>query len=262
MRTSLRKQIKDLRKGGDAEAANAVQPLYNDITKIMRKSSPEWGKANDLYRDGRALEDAMEFGEDLSKRSGRALRDGLAEFDKMAPEVQELHRIGWLQQKENQLADLGDSHAVAKLFTNERDRAIVAHMFPKKEAAEFVRMVRNLRVANATKERSLGNSATHGRAELAKAKDAEINTAAAVSQGNVGQARSWIVQTVANRLKALKIGRMEPYLTTQARDIPAAAMRTQQLRIQQQRLAKARRARTQRPQRLTAGIEDGREGEQ
>lgn len=252
-RGAVRDMIDTNIKAGNRSVAATLQPFYDDVTKMMQRASPDWARANARWADGRLQERALELGELMTTNPGPAQRAALRQFDQMAPEAQDVVRIGFLQQMDNKLQKLGDSHDVAKLFTNEVMRGLMVRMFGTQEAANFTRLVRNLEVANRTRARAVGGSPTMPRQELHKVQDANINAAAALQGAKISDVRHWLVEAVANRMKAAKVRRMAPVLTTSVRDTPAAAMRIQQLRLRQQANARLRGPRGTIAERATQG---------
>lgn len=276
-RQSLRKVMDDMRgdpvrKTSDAPGLTQLQGLYSDITDLMRKSSPRWAKANDLYADGKIKEKLMDFGENLTKNPGDAQRAAFKIFDKAAPEAQDWMRVRVLQHIDDMIAGKGDTHDLAKLYTNENWRKIITKVFPRQRevskivkgktvktteldrtSENFIRLIRNMQVANRNKARATGNSVTAEMLEMNKNMDADIGMIAGAQSANVQSLREWAAQAIMNTLTSARVRKMEPILSTQARDVPNAAMRVQQLRLQQRRNQAANGPRSDTPQRLSAG---------
>ena len=54
--------------------------FYNDISEEVARTNPAWKAANDLWRDGKAAQEAMEAGARMSSRLNASSRENLAEF--------------------------------------------------------------------------------------------------------------------------------------------------------------------------------------
>lgn len=58
----------------------ALTAFYNDMTNTVSAANPEWAKANALWRDGKAAQEAMEAGARMTTRLNSASRENLKEF--------------------------------------------------------------------------------------------------------------------------------------------------------------------------------------
>jgi len=72
-----------------------LQAFKKEVMGEVRKTNPEWAKANDLFADGRAADKALALGEQMAARMGQKSREALKAFEKMDPTQQELFRQGF-----------------------------------------------------------------------------------------------------------------------------------------------------------------------
>lgn len=60
--------------------AKELTGLYNDLTSEVARTNPAWKTANDIWRDGKAAQEAMEAGARMTTRLSAGSRENLAEF--------------------------------------------------------------------------------------------------------------------------------------------------------------------------------------
>lgn len=254
-RGALRGQISGYIQSGRRDLAGAVQPIYDQITRLMTRMSPQWRVANDRWADMRFMEIAQELGDTFANKAGPRYREQLAEFTRLAPEAQNIVRVHFLQQFFDKLDNLGDSHSISKLWANDHSRNMVRTLFGDEAAIDFTRMVRDQKVAERSNSMTQ-NSATHRRGVAQRQKDAETGLVAAVNNASVHGARNWIVERLTQLLTERRNRPMAEILTTPMNDTAAVARHLYRMREQQRRLAEIERGRqmgTLRPVPLAGG---------
>ena len=253
-RTTIRGQRKQYAAQGRDDLAKQLTPLYQDITNLMADASPRWKAVNDKWFGGELTREALKSGELMPLKAGPKQREIFARFDGFAPEIQDAVRIGWLQQLNDRLKNLGDSHDVAKLFKNEVSREIVEKLLGKENAIEFTRLVRDLDVANKTSGRAQANSRTHIRGEIRDDQNADVEAIKSLYSGNVSDIKSRFLTFFENKFKEARGKGMQPFLTTRVKDTPGSAYQIQKLRERQAAIEKANKPRTGISQRLGQGV--------
>ena len=78
-RQGLRDMIDELPQGNNLK--RHLSQLYKEMTDVMGKDNPDWVKANQLWRDGMAAEEALEAGARMSGRLNARSREGMAIFN-------------------------------------------------------------------------------------------------------------------------------------------------------------------------------------
>ena len=245
-RAAVRGQMTEYRNAGRNDLINAVQPLYSQITRLMEQMSPMWAQANRRWADGRMNDVAAELGDAFSKRAGPRFREQLNEFNRMAPEAQNIVRVHWIQQQLDRLASLPDSASVSRFFSNDHARTMVRALLGDEAAVSFARMVRDIRVAEASKG-MLRNSATHRRGQAQKQMDAETGLQAAIQAASVRGARNWLVERAAQILTENRNRPMADILTTPMSDTAQVAMHLHRMQQQANRLAQFSQPRLMQP---------------
>lgn len=234
-RGAIRGQISEYQRQGRADLVNAVQPIYSQITRLMSRMSPQWARANARWAEGRFSEVAQELGDAFAGKAGPRFREQLAEFRALAPEAQDIVRVHWIQQQLDKLDNLGDSHAVAKLFATDHARNTVRTIFGDQAAIQFTRAVRDQKVAEAS-QRMLGNSATHRRGVAQKQMDAETGLLASAQNASPQAVQMWLIERARQLLTENKNRPMSRILTTPMSDTAQVSMHVQRMRQQQNRL--------------------------
>lgn len=231
----LRGQITQYRTQGRNDLVNAVQPVYDHVTRLMTQMSPQWAQANRRWADGRLNEVAAELGDAFSKQAGPRFREQLREFNQLAPEAQNVVRVHWIQQQLDRLTNLPDTHSVAKMFTNDHMRNMVRQLLGDQAAVDFTRMVRDIRVAEASKA-MMKNSSTHRRGMAQKQEDADTGLIAAANNASAQGVRNWLVERATQILTERRNAPMAEILTTPMSDTAQIARHLYRMRQQQDRL--------------------------
>ena len=234
-RGAVRGQISEYHRAGRADLANAVQPFYEQITRLMTRMSPEWARANARWRDLKFDEFAQELGDAFATTAGPRFRQQLSEFKSLAPEAQDIVRVHFLQKLYDKLDNLGDSHSVSKLFSNDQSRTMIRQLLGDEAAVSFTRAVRDQKVAESS-QRMLANSATHRRGVAQKQMDAETGLVAAVENASVRGVRSWLVERATQLITERRNKPLARVLTTPMSDTAEIARHIYNMRQQQNRL--------------------------
>lgn len=231
----LRGQITQYRTQGRNDLVNAVQPVYDHITRLMTHMSPQWAQANRRWADGRLNEVAAELGDAFAKQAGPRFREQMREFNQLAPEAQNVVRVHWIQQQLDRLTNLPDTHSVSKMFTNDHMRNMVRQLLGDQAAVDFTRMVRDIKVAEASKA-MMKNSSTHRRGMAQKQEDADTGLIAAANNASAQGVRNWLVERATQLLSERRNAPMANILTTPMSDTAQIARHLYRMRQQQDRL--------------------------
>jgi len=234
-RQAIRGMIERADRAGNTHIVATLRPLYQDITRVMERASPAWAQANRRWAGMSRMEDALEFGQRLSSKASVAQRQALREFDGLAPEAQDLVRVGWLQQQFDRLGELRDTHDVSKIFDKQNMMATVTRLFGRQEAVTFARAVRDAEVANRS-TRMLGNSATHRRGMMQRSMDTETGIVAAAENASLRGARNWLVERMIGVLRDRRNVPLSDIVTTPMADTAAVAGHLERGRRAQARL--------------------------
>lgn len=236
-RTTIRGQMSALERSGRADLANEIRPLYDLLTRTMEEMSPQWSKANARWRDMKFDEFAQELGDAFSTTAGPRFREQMREFRRLAPEAQEIVKIHFLQKLYDKLDNLGDTHSVSKLFSNDHSRNMIRTLFGNEAAVSFTRAVRDQKVAESS-QRMTANSATHRRGQAQKQRDLETGLTAAVENANARGVRGWLLEKATQLITERRNRPMAGILTTPMSNTAEVARHINNMRAQQNRLAR------------------------
>ena len=234
-RTTLRGQIDSLVQSGRGDLANQVRPLYRLVTRAMEQMSPQWAQANRRWADMNLAGVAQDLGDAFAAKAGPQFREQLAAFNNMAPEAQDIVRVHVVQKMLDKLDNLGDGHSVSKLFTTDHNRNLVRTLFGDASVPQFVRAVRDQRVAEMS-SKMLQNSATHRRGMAQKQMDAETGLVAAVEGANTRGVRNWLLERASQILTERRNRPLGNILTTPISDTAAVARHLHNMQTQHNRL--------------------------
>lgn len=240
-RGSIRDRIEVARRSGENSIVAMLQPLYRDVTRMMERASPQWARANRRWADNSIDTRARELGEAFALRAGPEYRRQVAEFNRLAPEAQDMVRVEYLQRLSDRLANLGDTHDVAKLFTTDHMRASVRELFGHQGVLLLTQSARDAAIATKS-GRMLGNSATAMRLARRADADAETGIMAAAEIGSAHGIRNALLERLTR-------------LLTERRNVPLARIATTPLNdtaevarhVHNMRAAQAYRRRVQTP---------------
>lgn len=234
-RGAVRGQISEYHRAGRADLANAVQPFYEQITRLMTRMSPDWARANARWRDMKFDEFAQELGDAFATSAGPRFRQQLQEFRALAPEAQNIVRIHFLQKLYDKLDNLGDTHSVSKLFSNDHSRNMIRLLLGDDAAVSFTRAVRDQKVAEASQQ-MMANSATHRRGRAQKQKDLDTGLSAAVKNANAKGVRGWLLEKADQIMTEHRNRPLSRIMTTPMKDTAEVARHIHNMRRQQNRL--------------------------
>lgn len=234
-RGALRGQMSEYARAGRGDLSRVVQPMYQRITRLMEAMSPQWAVANRRWAGMRFDEVAQELGDAFAEKAGPRFREQVAEFQRMAPQAQNIVRVHVLQKLFDKLDNLPDTHSVSKLFSNDQSRSLIRTLFGDEAVVTFTRAVRDQRVAEASRSMTQ-NSATHRRGVAQRQRDAETGLVAAVEGANVSGIRNWILERATQLLTERRNRPMADILTTPMSDTAAVARHIHNMRQQSNRL--------------------------
>lgn len=234
-RGSLRGQMSGYARSGRDDLARVIRPLYDQVTRMMEHANPAWGIANRRWADMRLDVVGQELGDAFASRAGPRFREQMQEFTRLAPQAQDVVRIHFLQQMQDKLANLGDAHAISKLFANDHSRNMIRDLFGNEAVVTFARAVRDQKAAEIT-QRGLANSATHRRGVAQRQKDADTGLMSAVENASANGIRSWLMERATQLLTENRNRPMSDILTTPMSDTAQVARHLHNLRRQEDRL--------------------------
>lgn len=141
-------------------AAQLTQ-LRNELSDEVRRTNPLWGVANDIWRDGRAAEDALEAGTRMATRLNTRTREALEEFvtgrdmvrrgsSQANPDpamVQagqarmDLFRVGLVRSLNDMLSNAGETHNLTRTLRLPSARQIMNEVLGPDDAARLYRII-------------------------------------------------------------------------------------------------------------------------
>lgn len=234
-RGAVRGQMDGYARQGRGDLARVVRPLYDQITRLMEHANPAWGQANRRWADMRLDVVASELGDAFATKAGPQFRRQLAEFDNLAPQAQDVVRTHFLQKLYDKLDNLGDTHSVSKLFSNDHSRSMIRALLGDEAAVTFTRAVRDQKVAETT-QRMTGNSATHRRTMTQAQMDAENGIMMAAENASARGVRNWLLERLTQLATERRNVPLAGIVATPMHDTAAVAQAIHNMRIQQQRL--------------------------
>jgi hypothetical protein len=229
MRGALRGIITRNVQSGNKHIVQALQPLYDDVTLAMRNASPEWGKVNDKWADKAIQEKTNELGEAFSNRAGPQYREQLAQYEAMAPELQDIVKINFLQKMKDELDNAVRTGNPARFFSSNHDIKAIDALFGQNAAVDFSRRLRDYNVEEMSKGMTKG-SPTHRRMQSQKLGDTEESLVSAAKTGNIDGWRQWLFETAKNLITERRDRELARIGTTPANDIPRVAEHLQRMR--------------------------------
>ncbi len=232
-RAGVRHLIRTAERQGDDATRRVLQPFYDDITGAMERANPVWERANRQWAGIVDAEDALLLGQMFAKKAGVKQRQQLDAFENMAPEAQTMLRIGFMQRLEDDIANLGDTASVSKLF-DEPTRKVIGQLFGRDALLGLMRKLRDVKVGEISKG-MLGNSRTAPRLQQGRIDDADIGVVASLQSANASAAKSWLTEMVINTVREYRNRALARALTTPVSDTPAIAQQLQALRRNQAR---------------------------
>ena len=232
-RGALRVQIDTARKGGQAHIVETLTPLYKDVTRLMEHSNNKWKIANRRWADNAIDTRARELGEAFSNKAGPAYRKQVGEYRQLAPEAQDMVKVEWLQKQADKLDNLGDTHDVAKLFTNNHMRNATRELFGDQGVVTLAQMVRDLGIASRSGQMLKGSQTAM---RLARREDGNIETGilAAAEMTSVDKIKSALLKRFASLLTENRNRPLAQIATTPMSDMPEVARHIHNMRTAQQ----------------------------
>lgn len=221
-RGALRAMIRGAERSEQRHIVNTLQPLYTDVTRMMQRANPQWALANRRWADMEIDRVGDRLGEAFATKAGPQYRHQIQEYDRLAPEAQDMVRVQFLQKIHDKLDNLGDNHDVAKLFTTQHMRNAIERLFGRQAMLDVTRMTRDAAVATKS-GRMLGNSQTALRTARREEAGSENSLNAAVEMASVKGVRNAILDRLTSILTERKNIPLAEIATTPMRDVPEVA---------------------------------------
>lgn len=225
MRGALRGIIKKARAAQDDNVVNALQPIYDDVTSVMRRSSPAWADVNRRWADMELDRVAAELGEAFVNKAGPKFREQMDQFNALAPEAQDIVRVHFAQQLLDMIENgvkLGGGRNLGELFTKGHTRNMIRDILGDDAAVQMARKIRDLNVASRSKEMMRG-SPTHIRKQVQEEQDADIHLVESAQHLDLKNWREALLQRAIAMWREKRNKVMGKALTTPMSDVPAVA---------------------------------------
>lgn len=244
-RSAIRGQIQSARQSGRTDIAAILQPLYDDVTRVMERASPLWARANRRWADLNLEETAAELGAAFAKRAGPRYREQLRQFQQLAPEAQDIVRVHFVQQLLDQIDNavrLGGQQNLGRLFQLEHTRNAIRTILGDDAALAVARMVRDANVM-ARSQGMIRGSQTHMRGQVQAEQDADLNAITAATNIDWRNWREAAFERLMQVIRERRNRTLGRTLTTPMRDMPAVAENITRMRQAVQRVEEANRPR-------------------
>ncbi len=233
MRGALRGIITRNRNAGNDHIVTTLQPLYDDVTKVMTQASPEWAKVNAKWADLNLAEVAQDLGDSFAKSAGPKFRDQMAQFHALAPDAQDIVRVHFTQQlldKIENAAKLGGTSNLGELFTKAHTRSTAREILGDEAAVKMARLVRDANVMARSRD-MLKGSPTQPRQQMQQEQDADLNMLSAVHNFDWKNWRQSIFDSVKALWRERRNKVIGKVVTTPIRDTPAVAEHLHRMRM-------------------------------
>jgi hypothetical protein len=215
-----------------------VEPLYNDLTRLMTRASPEWARVNRSWADMNLARVAQELGQNLSDKASPQFRQQMRDFRRLNPVAQDFVAMELAQQFDDAVRNAGRGDNVAKFFKTPHIQELIRTVYGDDAAVDMLRMSRDLNVAAKSKNMMHG-SPTGPRAERAKRLNADLNL---IAEADIPTS----VDQFFQKLKKYTVGRMidrrnagiANIITTPVSNVPAMAEQIARMRQAQQLAAR------------------------
>jgi len=129
-----------------------LQQFKTEVMGEVRRTNPEWARANDLFFDGRAGDRALALGEGVALRMGQASRTALRQFEAMDEAQQELFRQGFSRRLQDMLLNKTHGSDVTAALRTPAARTMIRRIIERRgtqvrnadsrrEADRFLRII-------------------------------------------------------------------------------------------------------------------------
>lgn len=239
-RQNLQQHISNAKPG--SPLMRSLTELKRDLDTEVRQTNPLWGVANDLWRDGKAAEEALEAGARQALRLNAASRENLAQFTDARDLVtrgqrlmtqaqragqpttdgealvragtarQELYRVGLVRALNDMIANQGETHNLTRVLRLPAARNIIQTVLGPDEASRLYSVVDAEHAMHRTYASQFGSQTT----PLKEAID-DLNWAPRFRSAwellNPKVALATAGEWVASRMHAARNQRLMPLLT-------------------------------------------------
>ncbi len=183
----------------DRTVRSALTRLYNRVTVDMRRTYPDWWRANQVWGDVRTGERAMEFILGMPKTPGVRQNRVLDQFDRLPQHQQDRARVAYVQKLHNEMGG-NDSGDMLKWAKSENGRMVLRRIFGNREAEQLLLRLREFDQARSTAQ-MVGGSQTASRQATREAMDAPIEMAADADALSLGGLRRAVTRYGVQRAK-------------------------------------------------------------
>ncbi len=236
MRGSLRGIIQRNLRAGNDHIVNSLQPMYNDVTDVMKTASPAWATANKRWSDLKLDEVAADLGQSFAKGAGPKAREQLEQFKGLAPEAQDIVRVHFTQQLLDGIENaskLGGMKNLGELFTKAHTRTMIREILGDDAAVQMSRFIRDANVMARSRD-MLRGSPTQPRQQMQKEQDADLNLIAAADNFDWKSWKAALMEKAVAFLRERRNKVIGKVVTTPIRDTPAVAEHLQRMRTADQ----------------------------
>lgn len=206
-----------------------LERFKRHVDNAVGSQNPQWRVANQRWADMNLERRATRLGDVFATRAGPQYRQQIEEFNRLAPEAQDIVRIHWLQKLYDKLDNLPDTASVSKLFSNDHSRNMVRALLGDDAAREFTRAVRDAKVAERT-TRSMGDTRTATRIAKKEQMEAESGILGTLKSANTRGVLDWVGKSLAQIAQERRNRPMAEILTTPMSDTARVAQRVHELR--------------------------------
>ncbi len=212
---AVRNVVPDLQNAIDARAAlrdmidglgpqdrtvrAALTRLYNRVTVDMRRTYPDWWRANQVWGDVRTGERAMEFILSMPRTPGVRQNRVLDQFDRLPQHQQDRARVAYVQKLHNEMGG-NDSGDMLKWAKSENGRRVLRRIFGDQEADRLLLRLREFDQARSTAQ-MVGGSQTASRLATRETMDAPLELAGQADALSLGGIRRAVTQYGIQRAK-------------------------------------------------------------
>lgn len=219
--------------GSGRPIVSTLQPLYNDITRLMERSNPTWARANRRWADDSIDTRARELGEAFSNKAGPEYRRQVGQFRQLAPEAQDMVRVEWLQKQMDKLDNIRDTEDVAKLFLTDHMRNSTRELFGQQAVITMAQSIRDLGIATRSGNMTKGSQTAM---RTARREDGNIETGilAAAEMTSVEKIKSALMKRLASMLTENRNRPLAQIATTPMSDMPEVARHIHNMRTAQE----------------------------
>lgn len=225
MRGALRGMITRNQIAGNNHIVNALQPMYEDVTKVMQNASTAWGNVNARWADLNLDEVAQNLGDAFASRAGPKFREQMDQFNQLAPEAQDIVRVHFTQKLLDMIANsakLGGQTNLGNLFSLQHTRDMIRQVLGDDAAVTMARTIRDANIMARSRDMMKG-STTQPRQQMQAEQDQDLNLISAAQNADWRDWKKAAFDKVVSILRERRNKVMGRALTTPMTNTPQVA---------------------------------------